>query len=46
MNYEIFNEDCLVTMKRLREQNKKIDLVLTSPPYNSNSGFKNGGGWL
>lgn len=44
MNYEIFNEDCLVTMKRLREQHKKIDLVLTSPPYNSNSGFHNGGG--
>ena len=28
------NEDCLETIKKIKEKNKKIDLVLTSPPYN------------
>ena len=28
------NEDCLLTIKSLREENRKIDLVVTSPPYN------------
>ena len=37
MNYRdvIFNEDCLVTMKRMKEEGVKVDLVLTSPPYNT-----------
>lgn len=30
---KIFNEDCLVTMKKLPE--KCVDLVITSPPYNT-----------
>jgi site-specific DNA-methyltransferase (adenine-specific) len=29
----IYNEDCLVTMKKLPE--KSVDLIITSPPYNS-----------
>lgn len=28
------NEDCLKTIETLRESNQKIDLVITSPPYN------------
>lgn len=31
---EIFNEDCLLTMNREELQNK-VDLVITSPPYNT-----------
>jgi DNA modification methylase len=31
---KIFNEDCLVTMERLELQ-RQVDLVLTSPPYNT-----------
>jgi len=30
----IFNEDCLVTMER-EELQDKVDLILTSPPYNT-----------
>jgi site-specific DNA-methyltransferase (adenine-specific)/modification methylase len=30
---KIYNEDCLVTMKRLNP--KSIDMILTSPPYNT-----------
>lgn len=33
--FKIFNEDCLTTMKRMIENGKKIDIVLTSPPYNT-----------
>ena len=28
------NEDCLTTINKIKEQGKKINLVLTSPPYN------------
>lgn len=36
------NEDCLKTIETIKNANKKIDLVLTSPPYNGcrNSGKK------
>ena len=36
------NEDCLVTIEKIRNINKKVDLVITSPPYNGsrNSGKK------
>lgn len=34
MKYKIFNENCFETMKRMEENNIKVDLVLTSPPYN------------
>ncbi len=30
-----YNEDCIVSMKRMQEKNFKVDMVLTSPPYNS-----------
>lgn len=31
----IFNEDCLLTMKRMKEAGAKVDLILTIPPYNT-----------
>lgn len=31
----LYNEDCFDTIKRLNDENKKIDIVLTSPPYNT-----------
>lgn len=31
----IFNENCLDTMSRMKEEGFKVDLVLTSPPYNT-----------
>ena len=36
----IFNEDCLETMKRLKD--KSVDLVVTSPPYNMRTRIRNG----
>ena len=30
----IYNEDCFVTMKKLQNNNDKVDGILTSPPYN------------
>ena len=42
MNYRnvIFNEDCLVTMKRMKEEGVKVDLIVTSPPYNTGRDLK------
>lgn len=34
---KIFNEDCITTMNNMEE--KSIDLIITSPPYNSNVVF-------
>ena len=31
---EFRNEDCLMTIENIRQSGKKIDLVVTSPPYN------------
>jgi DNA modification methylase len=33
--FKIFNEDCLTTMKSIKEGNGKVDIILTSPPYNT-----------
>lgn len=30
-----YNEDCIQTMKRMQDKDFKVDIVLTSPPYNS-----------
>ena len=32
---KIYNEDCLVTMERMKNEGVKVDMVLTSPPYNT-----------
>lgn len=29
-----FNEDCFKTINNMVEFNQKVDIVLTSPPYN------------
>ena len=31
----IFNEDCFKTMKRFEENGDKVNVILTSPPYNT-----------
>ena len=31
---QVRNEDCLTTINKIKEQGKKINLVITSPPYN------------
>ena len=33
----IFNEDCVITMKRMTDEDFKVDAILTSPPYNMTS---------
>ena len=35
MEYKIYNEDCIKTMERFIKENVKINLVLSSPPYNT-----------
>lgn len=35
MKYKIFNEDCIATMNKMIKFNRKVDIVLTSPPYNT-----------
>jgi len=37
---QIFNEDCLITMKRMEDN--EIDLILTDPPYGIGDKFKGG----
>jgi site-specific DNA-methyltransferase (adenine-specific) len=37
---KIYNEDCLETLKKIDD--KSIDLVITSPPYNMNLRIRNG----
>ncbi|MCA6422700.1 MAG: site-specific DNA-methyltransferase [Flavobacterium sp.] len=37
---KIYNEDCLETLKKIDD--KAIDLVITSPPYNMNLRIRNG----
>lgn len=31
-----FNEDCFNTMNRMIDKNYKINVILTSPPYDNN----------
>ena len=33
--FKIYNEDCLQTMKKINKVGGKVDLILTSPPYNT-----------
>ncbi len=37
--YKLYNGDCLDVMQKLSEENIKVDLILTDPPYNT-TGFK------
>lgn len=38
----IYNEDCFKTMKKMVENNIKVDVILTSPPYNMSKKRKGG----
>lgn len=38
--FKVYNEDCLQTMKRISSVGGKVDIILTSPPYNTG---RNGG---
>lgn len=40
VNETIYNEDCLLTLSRLKDQS--IDLVVTSPPYNMRTRVRDG----
>ena len=33
--FKIYNEDCLTTMKKIANAGGKVDIILTSPPYNT-----------
>ena len=35
MPYIIFNEDCFETMKKIEKNGDKVNIILTSPPYNT-----------
>lgn len=35
MNIKFFNEDCKDTMNKMVQWNRKVDVILTSPPYNT-----------
>lgn len=35
MKIKIYNEDCFATMNKMISYGKKVDLILTSPPYNT-----------
>lgn len=35
---KIFNEDCIKTMEQMEENNIKVDVILSSPPYNIGAG--------
>lgn len=39
---KIHHEDCLETIRKIKEANQKINLVITSPPYNMNLRIRNG----
>ena len=39
---KIYNEDCFETMKKMVENNLKVDVILTSPPYNMSKKRKGG----
>lgn len=32
--FKVYNEDCLITMEKINKAGGKVDIVLTSPPYN------------
>ena len=39
--FKIFNEDCIKTMERFSELGGKVDIILTSPPYNTSRNSSN-----
>ncbi len=44
-NIDIYNEDCRDTMRRMIKENIKVDLVITSPPYNNLRTYNHSSTW-
>ena len=44
-NMKIFNEDCRETMRRLKLNDVKVDLTITSPPYDNLRSYHNSSEW-
>lgn len=44
-NIGIYNEDCRDTMQRMIKEEIKVDLVITSPPYDSLRNYNNSSTW-
>lgn len=44
-NIDIYNEDCRDTMRRMIKEEIKVDLVITSPPYDSLRNYNNSSTW-
>lgn len=44
-NIDIYNEDCRDTMRRMIKERIKVDLVITSPPYDSLRTYNNSCSW-
>ena len=36
MFMELFNEDCLKVLDRFIDEGRRVDCIITSPPYNMN----------
>ena len=44
-NIDIYNEDCRDTMRRMIKEDIKVDLVITSPPYNNLRTYNHSSTW-
>ena len=44
-NIDIYNEDCRDTMRRMKKEGIKVDLVITSPPYNNLRTYNHSSTW-
>ena len=44
-NIDIYNEDCRDTMQRMLKEDVKVDLVITSPPYNNLRTYNHSSTW-
>lgn len=44
-NINIYNEDCRDTMQRMKEEGIKVDLTVTSCPYDSLRNYNNSSAW-
>ena len=44
-NIDIYNEDCRDTMQRMKEEGVKVDLTVTSCPYDNLRSYHNSSTW-
>ena len=45
VNFKLYNENCIDLMQRMREDGIKVDLTVTSPPYDSLRTYNNSSEW-